>query len=69
MNGREKYMMRSFIIIILPKVVTVINSRRVTWAEGVASMGEIRTAYKILVKKNFLDRLGVNGRIILKWAL
>jgi hypothetical protein len=39
----------------------------VTWEGGAASMGEIRNAYKILVK-NFLDNLGVNGRIILKWA-
>jgi hypothetical protein len=35
----------------LPNIIRVTKSRRMRWAGHVARMGEIRTAYKILVGK------------------
>ena len=52
-------------------ILRVIKSRRMRWAELVASMGEGRGVYKILVGKsegkNYLGDPGVDGRIILRW--
>jgi len=51
-------------------VIRAINSRRMRWAEQVASMGEIRSAYSFLEWRSEgrrqLGRSGVDGRIILK---
>jgi hypothetical protein len=43
------------------------------WAEHVARMGEMRSAYEVLVRrpegKNHSEDLSADGRIILKWFL
>jgi hypothetical protein len=50
-------------------IIRVIKSRRMRWAGHTARMGEMRNAYKILVKTEHSEDLGVDGRIILKWIL
>jgi hypothetical protein len=56
-----------------PYIIKVIKSRRVSWTEDVARMGEIRNAYSILVGKpevrNHSEYLDVSGRKILEWML
>ena len=53
-----------------PNIVRVIKSRRMRWARHVASVGERRGAYRILVEKpegkNHLKDPGVDGKIILR---
>jgi hypothetical protein len=50
-----------------PNVVRVIKSRRITWAEHVARMGEGEGVYRVLVErpecKIHWEDLGVGGRI------
>ena len=52
-------------------IVRVIKSRRMRWSGHVASMGERRGIYRVLVGKpegkNHLVDPGVDGRIILRW--
>jgi hypothetical protein len=54
-----------------PNIVRVIKSRRMRWARHVASVGERRGAYRVLVEqpegKNHLEDSGVDGMIILRW--
>ena len=56
-----------------PNIVRVIKSRRMSWAEHVARIGERRGVYRVLVwkpeGKNHLEDTGVNGRIILRCIL
>jgi hypothetical protein len=56
-----------------PSIIRVIKARRMRWAWHVASMGEVRGAYNILVGKpegrNHWEDLGVDGRITLTWIL
>jgi hypothetical protein len=56
-----------------PTFIRTIGSRRTRLAGHVAFVGEMRNAYKILVgkteRKRPLVRLGIDGRIILKWTL
>jgi len=49
-------------------IITVIKSRRMKWADYVACMGEMRNAYKHLVREH-LEDLGIDRRIILEWIL
>jgi hypothetical protein len=53
--------------------ITAIKSRRMSWAEHVACMGEARNAYNILVgnlkDRGHLEDLNVDRRIILEWIL
>jgi len=44
-----------------PNIIRVIKSRRMTWVGNVACMGEMRNAYKILVRKP--ERWGLLGEI------
>jgi hypothetical protein len=50
-----------------------VNKQRMRWEGHVASMGETRNAYKVLVRKqkgrDHVEELGVDGRIILKCIL
>jgi hypothetical protein len=43
------------------------------WAENVVRMGEMRNAYKILVRipeeKDHAEDIGVDGRITLEWEI
>ena len=51
-------------------IVRVIKSRRMRWAGNVASMGERRGVYRVLVGKpegDHLEEPRVKGRIILRW--
>jgi hypothetical protein len=54
-----------------PNNVRVIKSRRMRWARSVASVGERRGAYMVLVGKpegkNHLEDRRVDGWIILRW--
>jgi hypothetical protein len=54
-----------------PNIIQVIKSRRMRWVGHVASMGEGRGAYRILVGRregrSHLEDPGIDGRIILKW--
>jgi hypothetical protein len=56
-----------------PDIIRVIKSKRLGWAGHVASTGERRGAYSVLVGKpegrNHLEDPGVDGRIILKRIL
>jgi hypothetical protein len=58
---------------ISPNIIRVIKSRRIRWVEHVICIGEMRNAYKILVRKpegkSPLKDLGIDGRIILEWIL
>jgi hypothetical protein len=49
----------------------VIKSRRIRWAGQVARIGEERGVYRVLVGKpkgkRALGKIGVDGRIILRW--
>ena len=53
-----------------PHIVRVIKSRRMRWARHVASVGERRGAYRVLVEKpegkDHLEDRGVDGMIILR---
>jgi hypothetical protein len=53
--------------------ITVIKLRRMRWTGHVAHMEENRNADRVYVKnpggKRFLQDLGVDGRIILKWFI
>jgi hypothetical protein len=57
----------------LLNIVRVVKSRRMRWAGHVACMMEGRGVYRILVGrpevKRPLERLGVGGRITLRWTL
>jgi hypothetical protein len=54
-----------------PNIIREINSRRKLWVEQAARMWERRGVYRVLVwrseGKRPLTRLGVDGKIILKW--
>ena len=54
-----------------PNIVRVIKSRRMRWAGHVASMGEWRGIYRVLVGKSegksHLGDPGIDGRIILRY--
>jgi hypothetical protein len=56
-----------------PNITRVIKSRRMRWAGHVARMGEGRGVYRVLVRrperKRPLRRLGVGGRVTLRWTL
>jgi len=48
------------------------KSRRMRWTGHVARMGERRGVYRILMgkpegKRDHLEFLGINGRVILRW--
>jgi hypothetical protein len=46
------------------------KSRRMRWAGYVAHMREMRSVYKILIRKPEAEKLGgVDGRIVLEWIL
>jgi hypothetical protein len=51
-----------------PNIITVIKSRRMGWAGHVASIGEMRNAYTILVEnpkgKRTLEDLAAEGKIV-----
>jgi hypothetical protein len=51
----------------------MIRSRRMRWAGHVVHMGEVRNAYRILVGnlkgRVYLEFVGVDSQIILKWIL
>jgi len=55
-----------------PNCIRALKSRRMRWAGLVAGMGERRGAYSVLAQKQQgkrpLGRLGIEGRIILKWV-
>jgi hypothetical protein len=55
-----------------PNIIRVIKSERMKWARHIARMGEVRNAYKMLVRKpegrDHLEDLGMDGRI-LEWIL
>ena len=54
-----------------PTIARMIKLRRMRWAGHVASMGERRDVYRVLVGKPegkiSLGRPGIDGRIILRW--
>jgi len=56
-----------------PTIVRVIKSWRMRWAGHVARMGKERGIYRVLVGRfegrRPLGRLGVGGRITLRWTL
>jgi hypothetical protein len=56
-----------------PHIIRQIKSRRMRWAGHVASMGEARNVYRVLVRKpegkNHLKDQGVDGRMGSKWTL
>jgi hypothetical protein len=56
-----------------PNIIKVIKSRRVSWAQYVARMGEMRNAYGILVGKpegrDHSEYIDIEGRKILEWML
>jgi hypothetical protein len=47
--------------------------RRIRWAGHVARMRKNRTVYRVwrenMKKRKHLQKVGINGRIILKWKL
>jgi hypothetical protein len=53
-----------------PHVIQVIKSRKMRWVEHVASMGQMKGAYRFwwrdLIERDHLIDLGVGGRIVLK---
>jgi len=53
-----------------PNVIRVIKSRRMLWVWHVARMGEMRSAYSILIGelngRDHLDDLGKDGKILLE---
>jgi len=54
-------------------IVRVIKARRTRWAGNVAQMRETRYAFSIFLgkpeRKNHLEDLGVDVKIILEWIL
>ena len=56
-----------------PKIVRVIKSRRLRWAEHVTRMEEGRSVFKILTDKSTerrpLGRPKIDGRTMFKWIL
>jgi hypothetical protein len=57
---------------ISPTTTRVIKSRRMRWLGHVACLGEIRKAYKILVRKtegDHMEDLGIKWMLILEWNL
>jgi hypothetical protein len=57
----------------LPDIIRQIKSRRMKWVGHVASMGEGRNVYRVLVGKpegkNHLEDHGVDGRMGSEWIL
>jgi hypothetical protein len=51
--------------------ITMIGSRRMTWAENVSRMGEMKSVYKLVFRKPERARhsgdLGAEERIMVKW--
>jgi hypothetical protein len=45
----KNFLMRGFIILCFTNIYTLIKSRRMSWADYVACMREVRNAYKILL--------------------
>ena len=60
-----------FVFLRLTKYYSHDESRRMRQARHVASVGDRRAAYRVLVgnlrKRDHLEDLGLHGRIILKW--
>jgi hypothetical protein len=56
-----------------PNIIRIITSRRIRWAEHVASMEEVRDAYRLLVGKpkckRPLGRPRLDGRMLSKLIL
>jgi hypothetical protein len=52
---------------------TIIKSRRMRWAGHIACIEEMGNAYKMLVsnlmESDYLEDLGIAGRMILSWIL
>jgi len=46
-----------------PNTIRVITSRRMRWSYHVAHIGKMRNAYKILVRRDCLGDLGIDGKI------
>jgi hypothetical protein len=57
----------------LSNIIGMINSMRMGWMTHLACMGEMRNAYRILMRKperkKPFGRPRLNGSIILKWIL
>jgi hypothetical protein len=51
----------------------MIKSREVRWTVHVVCLRELRNAYRILAEnlegRDYLEDMGADGRIILKWIL
>jgi hypothetical protein len=56
-----------------PNIVKETKSRRMRWAGHVAGIGEMRSAYNILVGKsegrNHLAKQGIDRSLVLEWTL
>jgi hypothetical protein len=54
-------------------IITVIKSRRMRWEGHVVRAGDMRNIYRLLAgkleRRDHLEDLGVDGKIILDWIL
>ena len=73
MGSGEGFTMWNLILYHSANIVSVIESRRLRWADHVARMEECRSVLKILTGKPTgkrpLGGLGIDGRTILEWIL